>query len=70
VPASGGLVGEFVILGKQLIGVALGAAMAEWLKGQSGRRLELNIGDIQIEAATSEEVARLLEQAMASREAY
>jgi hypothetical protein len=66
----GGLVGEFLLSGKQLIGVALGAAMTEWFKGQSGRRLELNIGDIKIEAATSDEVARLLEQAVALREAH
>jgi len=58
----GGLVGEFVVSGTQIISVTLDAAIAAWFKGQSGRRLTLNVGDIQIEAGTSDELARLLER--------
>ncbi|MDN7177816.1 hypothetical protein M0D69_07235 [Caballeronia sp. SEWSISQ10-4 2] len=64
----GGLVGEFVVTGTQIIGVTLGVAIAGWFKGRSGRRLTLNVGDIQIEAGTSDELARLLEHAIAVRE--
>jgi len=64
----GGPVGEFVVSGTQIFNVALGAAIAEWFKGRSGRRLTLSVGDIQVEAGTSDELARLLEQAIAVRE--
>jgi hypothetical protein len=65
VGAGGGLVGEFVIPLAQVIGPVLGGAAVAWLQGRAGRKLRLNVGDVEVEARTPEEIEQLLKQAQA-----
>ena len=66
--ASGALVGEFVLPFAQTAGPAIGAAVAAWFQKQAGRKVRLKVGSIEVEAATMQELERLLEQAITQRE--
>lgn len=41
----------------------IGTALLAWLHGRLGRRVHVKIGDVEVEASTPKEVAKLLEQA-------
>jgi len=66
--AGGCLVGEFVLPFAQIAGAAIGVAVAAWFQGRAGRKLRLKVGNIEIEAATMQELEKLLDQASARRD--
>jgi len=66
--ASGCLVGEFVLPFAQVAGPAIGVAVAAWFRGGAGRKLRLKVGNIEIEAATMQELEQLLDQASTRRD--
>jgi hypothetical protein len=68
--ASGCLVGEFVLPFAQVAGPAIGVAVAAWFQGRAGRKLRLKVGNIEIEAATMQELGQLLDQASARRDQH
>jgi hypothetical protein len=66
--ASGCLVGEFVLPFAQIAGPAIGEAVAAWFQGKVGRKLRLKVGNIEVEAATMQELEQVLDQAIARRD--
>ncbi|WP_322034624.1 hypothetical protein [Burkholderia sp. BCC1970] len=60
-----GIAVEFAKVIVPLLGPALGAAVAGWFQGRTGRKLRLKVGDVEVEARTPEEVEQLLKQAQA-----
>jgi hypothetical protein len=66
--ASGCLVGEFVLPFAQIAGPAIGVAVEAWFQGRAGRKLRLQVGEIEVEATTMQELEYLLDQAIARRE--
>jgi len=66
VDATGYAFAEYVIkeLGPAAIGV-IGTAAGAWITGRSWRKVRLKVGDVEVEARTSEEIEQLLKQAKA-----
>jgi hypothetical protein len=60
----GGLVGEYLIPLAQAVGPMLGGALVAWLKGQSGRKVRVRIGELEIEARTVDDIEKLLRKIM------
>lgn len=63
--AAVGIVVEFAKVVVPLLGPALGAAVTGWFQGRAGRKLRLKVGEVEVEAHTSEEIEQLLKQAQA-----
>ncbi|WP_236873517.1 hypothetical protein [Burkholderia sp. PAMC 26561] len=49
------------------LGPALGAAVSGWFQRRAGRKLRLQVGDIEVEASNQAEVEQLLELAIEIR---
>jgi hypothetical protein len=55
--------GEYLVTFTKVAGPILGVILVTWLKGRSGRKVSLKIGDVKAEAQTKEEIDQLLESA-------
>jgi hypothetical protein len=56
---------EFAQVLAPIFGPAIAAAVTHWLQGRPGRKVRLKVGDVEIEASTSEDFERLLAEARA-----
>lgn len=68
VEGGNGLVGEFIIPFTPVATPTLNAAASAWLKGRTGRRLRLKIGDAEVEADSPGELYGLLNLTLAVAE--
>jgi hypothetical protein len=55
------LVGDFMVPLAQVAVPALGGVLVGWLQGRAGRKVRAKVGDIEVEAATTDDVRRLLD---------
>lgn len=62
--ATGYALGEYFLSLAGITGPIVGVAIAAWFQGRAGRKVKLKVGDIEIEAASQEEVEVLLEKAL------
>lgn len=60
---------EFAQILGPIFGPAIAAAVTTWLQGRTGRKIRLKVGDVEIEASTSEDFERLLSEARALKAA-
>ncbi|MDN7716247.1 hypothetical protein [Burkholderia gladioli] len=60
---------EFAQILGPIFGPAIAAAVTTWLQGRAGRKIRLKVGDVEIEASTSEDFERLLSEARALKAA-
>ena len=56
--------GEYFLSLAGIAGPVLGVAVGAWLQGRAGRKVRLKVGDIEIEAASQEEVEALLNKVL------
>lgn len=56
-------VGEFILKLAPEIGTILTAVLIAWLKGASGRKVRLKVGDVEAEARTVADIEKLIKQA-------
>jgi hypothetical protein len=62
--AMGHPLGEYFVSLAGIVGPVVGVAIGAWIQGRAGRKVKLKVGDIEIEAASQEEVEALLKKAL------
>lgn len=62
--AMGYPLGEYFLSLAGIAAPAIGVAVGAWIQGRAGRKVKLKVGDIEIEAASQEEVEALLNKAL------
>ncbi|MBD8658503.1 hypothetical protein IFT68_23090 [Oxalobacteraceae sp. CFBP 13730] len=56
IDAGGGLIGEYAFKATAIILPAIAAASVAYISGRAGRKIKVKFGDVEVEAATIEQV--------------